>query len=219
GGGPHGDGGAGGSPAAAHRADAGLGDPRRRGASDVVDPLLGIAAASGARHVYSPRCCTNVRGQTYSNLREAEIVVVAWWGCTGGGRSMTHCVFVLFVLLCGMASLKNQPVLPPSADDHAHLRALQELLDGHDDVAVSTSDGSVRLTDSVREVLEDAVSALVRGQTVTVEPERSTLTTQEAARRLGISRPTLVRLLEQGKIPYTKPGRHRRVELADVLAF
>lgn len=132
---------------------------------------------------------------------------------------MTHCVFVLFVLLCGMASLKNQPVLPPSADDHAHLHALQELLDGHDDVAVSTSDGSVRLTDSVREVLEDAVSALVRGQTVTVEPERSTLTTQEAARRLGISRPTLVRLLEQGKIPYTKPGRHRRVELADVLAF
>ncbi|UOT04941.1 excisionase family DNA-binding protein [Rhodococcus opacus] len=45
------------------------------------------------------------------------------------------------------------------------------------------------------------------------------LTTQEAAELLGITRPTLVRLLEAGKISYSSPGRHRRVELADVLAF
>ena len=118
-----------------------------------------------------------------------------------------------------MAALKNHPVLPPSADDHEHLRALQEMLDGYDDVSVSTSGGSMLLTESVRLVLADAVTALARGQAVAVEPQRTTLTTQEAAHRLGISRPTLVRLLEQGKIPYTQPGRHRRVELADVLAF
>lgn len=118
-----------------------------------------------------------------------------------------------------MAALKNHPVLPPSADEHAHLRVLHEMLDQHDEVAISTSDGSVLLTDAVRLVLAEAVSALARGQAVTVEPERTNLTTQEAAQRLGISRPTLVRLLEQGRIPYTKPGRHRRVELADVLAF
>lgn len=118
-----------------------------------------------------------------------------------------------------MAALTNHTVLPPGADDSAQLVALQEALAAHQNVEISTPDGLVSLPGSARTVLMDVVSALVRGQAVTVEPQRNTLTTQEAADLLGISRPTVVRLLEQGKIPHTKPGRHRRVELADVLAF
>ncbi|HEX3963698.1 MAG TPA: helix-turn-helix domain-containing protein [Trebonia sp.] len=44
-----------------------------------------------------------------------------------------------------------------------------------------------------------------------------TLSTQEAADLLRISRTTLVRLLESGAIPFEKPSRHRKVRLDDLL--
>lgn len=50
-------------------------------------------------------------------------------------------------------------------------------------------------------------------------PRSALLTTQEAADLLGISRPTLVRLLEAQKMPYEQRGRHRRIMLADLLRY
>lgn len=75
------------------------------------------------------------------------------------------------------------------------------------------------LPPEVFEVLRDIVAAMARGQAVTIAPVHQRLTTQEAADLLGVSRPTLVKLLETGEIPFEQPGRHRRVRLADVLAY
>ena len=58
-----------------------------------------------------------------------------------------------------------------------------------------------------------------QGLAITVAPHQIVLSTSEAAGLLGVSRPTLVRLLESGEIPFDKPGRHRRVRLADLLAY
>jgi excisionase family DNA binding protein len=69
------------------------------------------------------------------------------------------------------------------------------------------------------EILEQVANTLAEGNGVTVAPSRMKLTTQEAADFLGVSRPTLVKLLEDGVIAFEKPGRHRRVALSDVVAF
>jgi excisionase family DNA binding protein len=45
------------------------------------------------------------------------------------------------------------------------------------------------------------------------------LTTHEAADVLGVSRPTLIKLLEQERIPYETPHLHRRIRLVDLLAY
>lgn len=57
------------------------------------------------------------------------------------------------------------------------------------------------------------------GQALTIAPLNQQLTTQEAADLIGISRPTLIKLLNEGAIPYEQPSRHRRLLLVDVLAY
>ena len=69
------------------------------------------------------------------------------------------------------------------------------------------------------EVLVQVVEAMRQGMAIHVAPLNTQLTTQEAAEYLGISRPTLVKLLESGRIAFTKPGRHRYVRLADIVDY
>lgn len=79
-------------------------------------------------------------------------------------------------------------------------------------------DELLELPDEVATLLRRIVEALAEGRPVTVAPADRRLTTQQAADLLGVSRPTLVKLLEVGEIPFERPGGHRRVRLADVLA-
>lgn len=54
---------------------------------------------------------------------------------------------------------------------------------------------------------------------LTVIAFEGVITTQEAADLLNMSRPTLVKRIEEGAIPFTTIGTHRRLALADVLAY
>ena len=76
------------------------------------------------------------------------------------------------------------------------------------------------LVDSLTGVIERTAELLLAGKHVRVIEDDETMTTQEAADLLNVSRPYLVKLLETGQIPQLpKVGRHRRVARAAVLRY
>ena len=78
---------------------------------------------------------------------------------------------------------------------------------------------SVEIPFSAFRILKAALTEMALGHGVTLAPHQTDLTTQQAADLLGVSRPYLVGLLEDGKIAFRKVGRHRRVTLADLLQY
>lgn len=77
----------------------------------------------------------------------------------------------------------------------------------------------VELPTSALRLLVDILSELADGNAVKVVPVHAELTTQEAADMLNVSRPHLVKLLENGALPHHKTGKHRRVRFADLMRF
>jgi excisionase family DNA binding protein len=86
------------------------------------------------------------------------------------------------------------------------------VLDGDEERTVKLPASTVRM---LIRILEETA----RGNAVTLIPVHAELTTQEAADMLNISRPTLIQLLDEGKIGYRKVGTHRRVRFEALMAY
>jgi excisionase family DNA binding protein len=117
------------------------------------------------------------------------------------------------------------PVAAPQ-DQRESVAALRELLrhvaEQPEPAAyklVSPSGEVTELPESVFLLLERVIEVLARGDAITVVPVGKELTTQQAANILNVSRQYLVRLLDDGRIPFGKTGTHRRVRMEDLLAF
>jgi excisionase family DNA binding protein len=78
---------------------------------------------------------------------------------------------------------------------------------------------TVRIPAKLVSFLLEAAEKLSQGRAIALVTLDSMLTTHQAARLLGVSRPHLIKLLEEGKIPYNKVGSHRRILLEDVLRY
>ena len=89
-----------------------------------------------------------------------------------------------------------------------------------DTLYIANSKGEkIPLSPDMYAPLETILRAQLEYKAVTLVQQDRMMPTQEAADYLGMSRPTLVRLLEDGKIPFEKLKKHRRVAFADVETY
>ena len=96
---------------------------------------------------------------------------------------------------------------------------LQYALNGSSDITVFV-DGTVhRLPDAARDAVVDLLGRFSRGESVTVSSVEEMLTTSKAAELAGISHTYLRNMTDRGEIPVEYRGTHRRIRLADIMAW
>lgn len=87
------------------------------------------------------------------------------------------------------------------------------------EVRLGNKDEPLMLPVSSLRLLADILVQMGEGNAVAVLSVETELSTQQAADVLNVSRPYLVKLLEDGKLPHRSVGTRRRVLLCDVLAY
>ncbi len=119
--------------------------------------------------------------------------------------------------------LEHPDTLVPSAKDAELAAEASRALaskQSDDDLKVRLEDGrELTLPKAATRLLRHILTEMAQGNAVTLIPIHAELTTQEAADFLNVSRPHLVRLLEDNKIPYHKVGTHRRVRFRDLEGY
>ena len=89
-------------------------------------------------------------------------------------------------------------------------------------VRVQTDDESeetLAIPLSALRLLADILTEMAQGNAVTLIPVHAELTTQQAAELLNVSRPFLIRLIEEGRVPFRKVGTHRRIRFDDLMEY
>lgn len=113
-------------------------------------------------------------------------------------------------------------ILNARREDKAALHDLQSVLNnttGFPPSLVDPNGEHAELPPSAVALLRDGIAMLRRGVGVRLVPVHRELSTQEAADMLNVSRQYLVRLLEDGKIPFSRTGNRRRIAVEDVMSF
>jgi len=104
-------------------------------------------------------------------------------------------------------------------------RRIRDYLEGHPDEDLIEALGEVGDQDALviprptAIMFAQILDLLAQGRGVQIIPKEVELSTQQAAILLNVSRPYLISLLESGKIPFRKVGRHRRITFEDLMDY
>lgn len=124
-----------------------------------------------------------------------------------------------------MPTAHHEPVTVTEADARTARSAAEKVAKyGHASARVHIRRGrsreeTVALPAPAVQLLVEILDEMARGNPVAVFPLQAELTTQQAAEALNVSRPYLVKLLDQGKVPYRRVGNRRKVRVSDLLTF
>jgi excisionase family DNA binding protein len=120
-----------------------------------------------------------------------------------------------------MPSMVNdlrQPVAVRSLELQALLE-LQRILGSGPLKLVASSGETFELSPSLAELLKQLVGQMTEGRAVALTRGEKVVTTQQGAAMLGMSRPSFIKLLEEGEIPYHRVGNQRRVLLSELVEY
>lgn len=106
-----------------------------------------------------------------------------------------------------------------SSKEGHQIRAIRQLVQEGTVNVIGEKGRRVPLPRVVVGLLDEILKNMEAGKGVSIVPEHQQLTTQRAANLLGVSRPFMVRLLDEGKLPHHMVGSHRRVYLKDLLKY
>lgn len=120
-----------------------------------------------------------------------------------------------------------EDLVKPSKEEQkvamASYSALEEVLSKlHKDIPeieIEETNEKIRIPLNALKLLAKILKVTSQGKPISIVPIATEMTTQAAADILGCSRPHIVKLLEEGKIPYTKIGKHRRVKFEDIMDY
>jgi len=93
---------------------------------------------------------------------------------------------------------------------------LKELHTENPEIEIEETSEKIRIPLKMLKLLAKILEVTSQGKPFSIVPLATEMTTQAAAEYLGCSRPHIVKLLEESKIPYTKVGRHRRIKFEDI---
>lgn len=99
------------------------------------------------------------------------------------------------------------------------IKRLDAMLEKAQPKLVGMDGEEILLPDSVYQALRQVIHTMAAGKVISLVPHDHYLSSQEAAEILNVSRPFLYTLLEQGQIPYTMVGTHRRIQVEDLIEY
>ncbi len=82
-----------------------------------------------------------------------------------------------------------------------------------------SEEAEVEIPDALGNLIRQVLRTIAEGGSVTLKTLPQELSTTVAAAELGVSRPTLMRMIRDGEIPAHKVGTHHRLNLSDVVEF